>query len=385
MHDLDQGPLALDLHGLDLHVDRQGLLDRRVHPAAGAEAVLAAEHDQAGAHVVDVGLEQPLLRLGERVLGDVAEDHGVERLELAEVVGERVAPLVAAAADAGGDQDLDLQLLLAEGPDQLGVLAPGPLDQEDLRRAPGVGEPGGHVVDRPAVARALLGDELGGEGVEARLGDELLEREDVHAPAEVDRHRLLVAGGGDAPVVGVLLEDLQGPPGRLAGPDDDVDVDRLALLDVGGQRDLLDQDFLVVEVVDRQDVDLDAQLLGGEGLLDGVAAVLVAVGDEDDPPGGVLGEGGQGELDGAAEVGVLAVDGVLDPQASGWPRSAAGGPRRLGSLPKTITPVRSSLVLFRFFESSETNARIVPRYSWGMLSEASTTYIVVSFSLRRTD
>ena len=71
--------------------------------------------------------------------------------------------------------------------------------------------------------------------------------------------RLLVAGGGDAPVVGVLLEDLQGPLGRLAGPDDDVDVDRLPLLDVGRERDLLDQDFLVVEVVDRQDVDLDAR------------------------------------------------------------------------------------------------------------------------------
>ncbi len=63
----------------------------------------------------------------------------------------------------------------------------------------------------------------------------------------------------------------------------------------------------------------------------------------------------------------------------------AGGASTLGLLPKTIAPVRSSLVLFRFFESSETNERIVPRYSCGMLSETSTTYIVVSFSLRRTD
>ena len=62
----------------------------------------------------------------------------------------------------------------------------------------------------------------------------------------------------------------------------------------------------------------------------------------------------------------------------------AGGASTLGPLPKTITPVRSSLVLFRFFESSVTNERMLPRYSWGMLSEVSTTYIVVSFSLRRT-
>ncbi len=63
----------------------------------------------------------------------------------------------------------------------------------------------------------------------------------------------------------------------------------------------------------------------------------------------------------------------------------AGGASTEGALPKTITPVRSSLVLFRFFESSVTYWRIGPRYSWGMLSETSTTYMVVSFSFRRTD
>ena len=63
---------------------------------------------------------------------------------------------------------------------------------------------------------------------------------------------------------------------------------------------------------------------------------------------------------------------------------SCGGVSTFGSLPKTITPVWSSLVLFRFLESSVTKLRIVPRYSWGMLSEASTTYIVVSFSFRWT-
>ena len=74
----------------------------------------------------------------------------------------------------------------------------------------------------------------------------------------------------------------------------------------------------------------------------------------------------------AGEVGVLAVDGALDPQLR-LASVGCGGASTLGVLPKTITPVRSSLVLFRFFESSVTNCRIVPRYSCGMLSEASTT------------
>ena len=88
-----------------------------------------------------------------------------------------------------GEQRLDLDLLLAEGLDQLGVLAPRPLDQQHLGLAPGVGEPLGHVVDRPPVAAVLVGDELGGEGVEVGLGDQLLEREDVDPALELDRLR----------------------------------------------------------------------------------------------------------------------------------------------------------------------------------------------------
>ena len=60
---------------------------------------------------------------------------------------------------------------------------------------------------------------------------------------------------GAAVVVG-LLEDLERPASRLAGADHDVDVDRLALLDVGRDRHLLDQHLAVVRVLDRQHVDL---------------------------------------------------------------------------------------------------------------------------------
>src|SRR3712207_9231446 len=61
---------------------------------------------------------------------------------------------------------------------------------------------------------------------------------------------------------------------------------------------LLDEHLAVVAVLDRQDVDLDVEVLGGQRLLEGPAAVLVAVGQDDDPPRRVLGEGGQGQLQG---------------------------------------------------------------------------------------
>ncbi len=196
VHDHDHGAEALDLQRLDLHVDGQRLLDRGVHPAAGAEAVAAAEHDQPGPHVVHVRLEELVLRLGEGVLGDVGQDHRVVRLKLRQVGRKRVAADGARAVDLRRDQGRDLELLLPEGPDQLGVLAGRPLDQEDLRRAAHVGEPLGDVVDRAAVAAVLVGDELGGERVEVGLGDQLLEVEDVDPALELDRLRLLVAGAG---------------------------------------------------------------------------------------------------------------------------------------------------------------------------------------------
>ena len=64
VHDQRHGADSLHLDRLDLHVDRQGLFDRRVHPAAGAEAVGAADHDQPASHVVAVGRQK--LRAGFR-------------------------------------------------------------------------------------------------------------------------------------------------------------------------------------------------------------------------------------------------------------------------------------------------------------------------------
>ena len=83
--------MSLDLDRLDLHVDGERLLDRRVHPAAGAEAVAPAQHHQPGAHVVAVGGQELVLALGERLLGDVAQDHAVIGLKLGQVGRQRIA------------------------------------------------------------------------------------------------------------------------------------------------------------------------------------------------------------------------------------------------------------------------------------------------------
>src|SRR5271157_6351712 len=113
------------------------------------------------------------------------------------------------------------------------MLAPGALDEEHLRLAPGVGKSFGQIVDRPLVAAVTVGNELGREGVKVGLGDELLEREDVDAALKVHGHGLLVAGGRYSRVVG-SLKDLERAVSRLAGADHHVDVDRLTLLDIRG-------------------------------------------------------------------------------------------------------------------------------------------------------
>ena len=228
-------------------------------------------------------------------------------------VGSVSPPMPVGAVDPRADQHLDLDLLVLQRLDQLRMLVGGPLDQEDLGLAPRVGESLGPVVDRATVAATLGGDELGAEGIEVGLFDDLLKRPDVDPAVELDGYRLLVAGGRHAGSLG-LLEDLERPAGRLAGANHHVDVDPLPLLHVGGDRYLLDQDLAVIEVLDRHDVDLHAQRLGLEGLLQQVAAVLVAVGDDDHAPRGVLGERGQGQFDRRGDVGVLGIDRVLDPQ-----------------------------------------------------------------------
>ncbi|MFO0842011.1 MAG: hypothetical protein U0797_06365 [Gemmataceae bacterium] len=73
-----EAALALDLERADVAIDRQRLLDGRVLPAAGAEAVRPADHDQAAALVVGVRPQHLTVLLADAVGGDVRQHHAVE-------------------------------------------------------------------------------------------------------------------------------------------------------------------------------------------------------------------------------------------------------------------------------------------------------------------
>src|SRR5437879_945572 len=57
VHEEDQAALALDLERFDVAIDGQRLLDRRALPAAGAETVRTADHDETAALLVGVAAD----------------------------------------------------------------------------------------------------------------------------------------------------------------------------------------------------------------------------------------------------------------------------------------------------------------------------------------
>ena len=92
MHDHRQRPAGDHLGVLDLEIDRHGLLDFGVGPAAGAEAVRPAEHHQPGAHLLRVAPSMsiwPSLNL--LLAGDVGQDDRVVGLQVGQGGEELVA------------------------------------------------------------------------------------------------------------------------------------------------------------------------------------------------------------------------------------------------------------------------------------------------------
>src|SRR5581483_8141421 len=97
-------------------------------------------------------------------------------------------------------------------------------------------------------------------------------------------------------------EDFDGPLGFLVRVDDDLDLERFALLDLRRGVDGGDLDLGVLAGGQRDGRDGDA---GAEGGLQGVALGGVAVGDEDDLGVVAGGDAGGGDLDSGGEVGPL--------------------------------------------------------------------------------
>src|SRR5207245_1520872 len=65
VHDQRQAALALYLERLDVTIDRKSLLDRRSLPAAGTEAVGAADHDETASLIMRVAANDFLLLVGD--------------------------------------------------------------------------------------------------------------------------------------------------------------------------------------------------------------------------------------------------------------------------------------------------------------------------------
>ena len=88
--DDDERDIRLLLAVAHAHVDRQGLLERRLLVAAGAVRIGPADHDQALAQVADVDLQGRQLAIGHARPGDVDEDDAVVGREGPEVGRHRL-------------------------------------------------------------------------------------------------------------------------------------------------------------------------------------------------------------------------------------------------------------------------------------------------------
>ena len=78
VHDHDEAALAFDLYDFEFHVDGEGFFDFGVLPAAGAEALVAADHDEPRPLIVNVAANDLLLLRRDAVGRHVGEHHRVE-------------------------------------------------------------------------------------------------------------------------------------------------------------------------------------------------------------------------------------------------------------------------------------------------------------------
>ena len=124
--------------------------------------------------------------------------------------------------------------------------------------------------------------------------------------------RLVVDDLGDDQPAGHSSPGAVARLGIAAVGEHDAEVEGLIAADVAGQDHALDGHVGPHVVADGHDVDADARGGQGLGLLQGVALVLVAVGHQHDPPGGIFGKGGLGQLHGGGDVRGLRVEQAFD-------------------------------------------------------------------------
>ena len=282
VHDQGQGA-ADDLAGLwGIELDGKYFGDLRVDPAAGPEGLGSPEHDQPSAQVVHVGVQGPVLLVGQGVAGDVGQHHGV-------VAAHEHRP----AGEGGGRQDIDRDAFGRQCGDEEPRLLSRLVHDEDLALAAHEGDAHRRVVAADTVIERVV-------GLEDRL--------ELHGPGRVERdahrHDRRARRQGEphghallGPVeVEELVVHLEGEPAaRLALAAQDQPQLRGGAQTGPRRRDEPLEDHLPGVLV-VEDQDIDGHAVGPGEICRGKDGVLglVAVGDQEEPVGGVVGSDGQG-------------------------------------------------------------------------------------------
>jgi hypothetical protein len=259
--------------------------------------------------------------LAEVAGGHVAENDLVVALEFAERT--RRAAFV---------HDLHVELGRAERRGERAVGLGIAADDEHAGIAADIHEAARLVVLRDRVAGDL---DLDVVAVEAGVRERLGKGEQVLAGLEL--HLLLAEQL-------VVAEQAHGRGLRLVGVGEDLRLERLALLDVRGEAELLDRYVTAAGRAERHDVERDPERLGGNQRGHRVADVLVAVGKEDELLLARLGKCRRAEPDRTRDVGALAFDDGLD--LLGFRDGRGGGfQRRVGAEDQEARLVGLLLVL----------------------------------------
>ncbi|MHC4220328.1 MAG: hypothetical protein ACYSU7_17930, partial [Planctomycetota bacterium] len=282
MHDQGQRP-PWHLAGLG-RVELDGEDPRRlgVDPTACPERQRAAQHDQAPAEIVHVGVQRAVLFVGDGEARDVGEHDRV-------VGGQEDRP----PGQGRRPRHLHRQFATGQRVHQVPRLGGAVVNDEDLALGPDKGHRHRPVVAADAVQGGVVrfegGLELHGTGrVETQ-------RDRHHGETRVEGH-----GQGIARLVAVEVELLvvhrerDSARGVALAAEHELHVGGLAEPGPGRRGDPLEDHLVGVLVLQHEHVDGHVvgggQLRGGQEIADG----LVAVGGDHDPVGRVLGHEGQG-------------------------------------------------------------------------------------------
>ena len=271
-----------------------------IDPAAGAEALVAAEHEQPTAEIVHIRAQQAVGLAVDQPARDIGKHDGVE-------AGEKVAALRERARI--NDHCLD-RCLLERVHKRGGVDSAGRVNDEHLARAVDEGDRGCAVVLKNRVL-GLVG------GFEDRFetpGSSAFKRErhGDGARPRLELHEKTVAGriGIKVNSLTALLEEDGSAGGALAAKKE-AQIGGLPRSRARRRLEAFEDDLVGRLVFDGHNIDGNPVGLGDLGFGERVADVLVAVRDQHDALGGVGRKNRKRLADAGGDVRRVAVAGVF--------------------------------------------------------------------------